>query len=62
MSWRTGGGIFIRIWPIIKEEIGDKEERKQFTKDLLELFVKYDVDQYDLEGIDSELNNIIEEM
>ena len=62
MSWRTGGRIFIRIWPIIKEEIDDKEERKQFVKNLLDLFIMYDVDQYDLEGIDSELDNIIEKL
>jgi len=59
MSWRTGVGIFCDIWPTIKEQIKDDDIRKEFAKDLIDLFEKYDIDRYDLEGFDDELDKLI---
>ncbi len=59
MSWRTGSTIFLKIWPIVKAEIEEKKERGEFGSALLSLFIKHDMDAYDLSGADRELDEII---
>ncbi len=59
MSWRTGSTIFLEFWPIIKNNIENKEERILFTKELISLFVKHDMDTLDLEKVEEELDHIV---
>ena len=49
MSWRTGSKLFIEMWPLIQANIPDKQERIEFTGELLQLFAKWDVDTWELE-------------
>ena len=51
MSWRTGSKLFIEIWPAVLSNISDKQERIEFAGQLLELFVKEDMDTYDVEDV-----------
>ena len=51
MSWRTGSKLFLKIWPLIQSDIPDQEERIEFTGALLEVFVKEDMDTWDVEDV-----------
>ena len=51
MSWRSGSKLFIEIWPAVRSNIPDRELRIEFTADLLELFVRNDMDAYDVEDV-----------
>ena len=51
MSWRTGSKIFAEMWPLIEANIPDREHRIDFTGRLLELFVRDDMDPFDVEDI-----------
>jgi hypothetical protein len=49
MSWRTGSALFLEMWPLIQARIPDREERIEFIGDLLQIFIKGDMDTYDVE-------------
>src|SRR5689334_3574176 len=51
MSWRTGSKLFIEMWPLIQANIKDRQERIDFTAELLKLFVKEDMDAWDVEDV-----------
>ena len=51
MSWRTGSKLFLEIWPLIQNNIPDREERIEFTADLLQLFVNHDMDTWEVEDV-----------
>jgi hypothetical protein len=51
MSWRTGSKLFIEIWPLIQANIIDKEERIEFTGELLQIFTRQDMDTWDVEDV-----------
>ena len=51
MSWRSGSRLFLAIWPAIRAHIPDDEERIEFTGDLLKLFVKEDMDPWEVEDV-----------
>ena len=51
MSWRSGSKLFIEIWPAIQSSIPDRQHRIEFTGELLKLFVKCDMDPYDVEDV-----------
>ena len=51
MSWRTGSKLFIEMWPLIQANITDKEERIEFTGELLQLFARLNMDSYDIEDV-----------
>jgi hypothetical protein len=51
MSWRTGSKLFIEMWPLIEANITDREERIEFTGELLQVFAKQDMDTWDVEDI-----------
>jgi hypothetical protein len=51
MSWRTGSKLFIEIWPAILSNITDRQERIEFTGQLIELFAREDMDTYDIEDV-----------
>lgn len=55
MSWRTGSKLFIEIWPAIKANITDRNERIDFTANLLRLFVDHDMDTWDVEDVDPDI-------
>ncbi len=59
MSWRSGTNLFIEMWPLIKENLNDESQREAFTKKLVELFEENDIDRFDLEGVDDELDRIL---
>jgi hypothetical protein len=59
MSWRTGTSLLLDIWPIVKETIKDDEHRKIFGKDLVSIFLEHDIDAYDIDGVDPELDAIV---
>jgi hypothetical protein len=62
MSWRNGTVILCEILPIIRKNIPEDDIRKDFLKDLLELFLKYDLDPCDLTEIDDEITAIAKEI
>ena len=51
MSWRTGSKLFIEMWPLIQANIADKEQRIEFTGELLEVFANWDMDTYEIEDV-----------
>src|SRR5205814_5972543 len=51
MSWRSGSKLFIEIWPAIQSSIPDRQQRIEFTGELLKLFVRDDMDPYDVEDV-----------
>ena len=51
MSWRTGSKLFIEMWPLIQANITDREERIEFTGELLQVFAKQDMDTWDVEDV-----------
>jgi hypothetical protein len=51
MSWRTGSALFIAIWPAIQSKIADRKQRIEFTGRLLQLFVEWDMDAFDVEDV-----------
>ncbi len=51
MSWRTGSKLFIEIWPCIQANIPDRKQRIEFTGELLQVFIKSDMDTWDVEDI-----------
>lgn len=55
MSWRSGSRLFIEIWPSIQSNIKDREHRIEFTSALLSLFVRDDMDPFDVEDIHPEV-------
>ena len=59
MSWSTGSELLLNIWPIVKEKITDEDHRKSFGKDLVLIFIAHDIDTYDIDGTDPELDEIL---
>jgi hypothetical protein len=59
VSWRTGSRLFLDIWPAIKRRITDREERIEFTADLIRAFSKQDMDTYDIEDVDPDIRAAI---
>ena len=51
MSWRTGSKLFIEMWPLIHANITDREERIEFTGELLQVFVRQDMDTWEVEDV-----------
>ena len=51
MSWRTGSKLFIEIFPLVQTSVPDREERVRFLGDLLRVFMKGDMDPYDVEDL-----------
>ena len=49
----------MRVWPMVKEKITDEDHRKSFGKDLVSIFIAHDIDTYDVDGKDSELDEIV---
>jgi hypothetical protein len=62
MSWRTGAGLFWEMWPKIKEALPDLENRTDFTRSQLKLFLDWDVDPGDLVGEDPEIDQLMKEI
>jgi hypothetical protein len=59
MSWRTGSKLFLEMWPAIKANIGDREERVRFTAALVRVFVHEDIDTWDIEDVDPDIRAAI---
>jgi hypothetical protein len=59
MSWRTGSKLFLEIWPSIKVNITDQEERVRFTADLIRVFVNEDMDTWDIEDVHPDIRAAI---
>ena len=55
MSWRTGSKLFLELWPLVKANIADREERVRFTAERLRLFVNEDMDTWDVEDVDADI-------
>jgi hypothetical protein len=51
MSWRSGSSLFIEIWPAVQRYIPEPEYRIDFTANLLKLFVRDDMDPWDVEDV-----------
>jgi hypothetical protein len=51
MSWRTGSKLFIEMWPLIQANITDKDERIEFTGELLRVFARQDMDTWEVEDV-----------
>ncbi len=59
MSWRSGTSLFLEVWPSIKKHIPDDDLRKDFSKELIQLFSNWDMDPMDLADTDPELDALI---
>ncbi len=59
MSWSKGASIVLKMWPIIKEHTDDSEFDKNFKRDLMAVFFKYDLDAYDIHGVDEDLDKTV---
>ena len=51
MSWRSGSKLFAEMWPLIQQNIPDREHRIEFTGFLLERMVGDDMDPFDVVDI-----------
>ena len=47
--------MFASFWPVIQEHIPDRDERIDFTADVLKLLVRGDMDPWDVEDVDSDV-------
>lgn len=59
MSWRTGSALFLDMWPLIQARITDREERIEFLGDLLQLFVKGDMDAWEVEDVHPDIRSAL---
>ena len=59
MSWRTGSKLFLEIWPAIKANIADQQQRIEFTAALIRVFVNEDMDTCDIEDVDPDIRAAI---
>ena len=55
MSWHSGSSMFIDFWPLIQEYLLDRDERVDFTADLLKIFVKGDMDPWAVEDLHADV-------
>jgi hypothetical protein len=55
MSWRNGSKLFAEMWPLIQENVTDREHRIDFTGRLLELLTHDDMDPFEVEDIHPEV-------
>jgi hypothetical protein len=60
MSWRTGSKLFLEMWPLLQQNIPEREERIEFTARLLDIFVHHDMDSWDVEDIHPDVRVAIE--
>ena len=51
MSWQSGSSMFIEFWPLIQQYMPERDDRIGFTAELLKLFVKEDMDTWDVEDV-----------
>ena len=51
MSWGSGSSMFIDFWPLIQKHMPEQEDRIDFTAELLKLFVKEDMDPWEVEDL-----------
>jgi hypothetical protein len=62
MSWRAGAEVFWEMWPKVKAALPDPDNRTDFTRRLLALFLDNDVDPCQMYGGDSEIDELMEEL
>ena len=55
MSWRSGSSMFLEFWPLIQRHLPERDDRIEFTADLLQLLVKNDMDTWDVEDVDADI-------
>lgn len=51
MSWRSGSSMFLEFWPLLQKHIPDQAHRIEFTANLLNLFVRDDMDPWEVEDV-----------
>jgi len=59
MSWRTGSTLFLEMWPLILARIPDREERIDFLGALLKVFVKEDMDTWEVEDVHPDIRSAL---
>jgi len=59
MSWRTGAELFCEIWPIIDVKVQPGEFRNEFIRDLVDYFLKCDMDPTDVAGIHPDVDKAL---
>jgi hypothetical protein len=62
MSWRTGSELFGEMWPLIHGKVKPAGLRKEFVRDILAVFLEYDVDPYDLEDVHAEVAGALQQL
>jgi hypothetical protein len=62
MSWRTGAELFAQMWPLIQARVKPASLRKTFVRDILAVFLEYDVDPHDLEDLHAEVARALEQL
>ena len=45
MSWRSGSSMFIEFWPLIQRYMPERQERIEFTAELLKLLERNQIQQ-----------------
>ena len=59
MAWRAGAKLFREIWPLILKYEPEGNFRREFTTDLLDLFLGCDVDPSDLQGLHPQVDQAL---
>ena len=49
--------MFIEMWPLIQANITDKEERIEFTRELLQVFARQDMDTWEVEDVHPDIRD-----
>ena len=59
MAWRAGAKLFREIWPLVLKHEPEGNFRREFTTDLLDLFLGCDVDPSDIQGLHPEVDQAL---
>ncbi len=62
MSWRVGAELFWEIWPKVKAAMPDTDDRLDFGRELVALFLHNDVDPCQMRGGDPDVDRLMDEL
>lgn len=59
MSWRSGAQLFGEIWPLVKVRIPDRGRRQEFLRQMLAIFLEWDVDPESVADVHAEVREAL---
>lgn len=62
MSWRAGALLFRDILPLIQRYVPESDFRADFVRDLIDFFLRCDMDGTDLRRVHPEIDKALDEL